>query len=62
MVTKVTWFFRGSGRSGGAQLPTGPLMSSRVVVERIPELDDPPVSRTVSMEGSGEKTFRLTNT
>ena len=60
-MTKVTWFFRGSGRSGGAQLPTGPLMSSRVVVERIPELDDPPVSRTVSMEGSGKKTFRLTN-
>ena len=56
MVTKVTWFFRGSGRSGGAQLRTGPLMLSSEFDERIPESDDPPVSRTVSNEGS-ERNF-----
>ena len=52
MVTNVTWFFRGSGRSGGAQLLTGPLMSTSVVVERMSEPDDPPVNRTVFIESS----------
>ena len=54
-MTKVTWFFRGSGRLGGLQFSTVPLMLSRWLDARISDPDEPPVSRTMFSEESGKR-------
>ena len=56
-MTKVTWFSRGSGSSGESQFSTDPSTLRSFVESREldPDPEEPPVSRTMFSEESGEK-------
>ena len=54
-ATKVTWLSLGSGSSGMSQFETRPSRLRSVVEERGVESDDPPVSATMSNDGSAKR-------